>query len=113
MNPTSLLQLLPGPFNFLRPEPEELRRLLPDIERAVPLPHPVFLDDEAATPMRGFPILLSPEREALARALQGYVRAEEMLQLAILRRDTHDRKNYNTAWERYRKLLSRSVENAT
>ena len=33
MNPTSLLQLLQGPFNFLRPDPEEVRRLVPDLER--------------------------------------------------------------------------------
>jgi hypothetical protein len=113
MNATSLLQLLPGPFNFLRPEPEEVRRLLPDIEREVPIPQQVFLDDEGATPVRGYPILLSPDMEALRRALHGYVRAEETVQLAILRRDTYDRKLYNTAWERYRKLLAQAVENST
>jgi hypothetical protein len=113
MNATSLLQLLPGPFNFLRSDPEELQRLFPDVERAIPIPAPVFLDDENATPLRGFPILLSAEMAALRLALQAYIHAEEVLQLAILRHDTYDRKHYNTGWEQYRALLAKAVENAT
>jgi hypothetical protein len=113
MNATSLLQLLPGPFNFLRPEPEEVRRLVPDLQRSIPTPQVVFLEDESATPVRGFPVLLSPGMEALRAALQHYIRAEEGVQLAILRRDTYDRKIYNSAWDRYLTLLARAVENAT
>ena len=113
MNPTSLLQLLPGPFNFLRQDPEEIQRLVPDLQRALPTPRPVFLENEAATPIFGFPILLSPGMTELRKALRQYVLAEEAVQLAILRRDTQDRKAYGAAWEQYRSLLSRAVENAT
>jgi hypothetical protein len=113
MNPSSLLPLLTGPFNFLRRDPEEVARLMPDLQRALPAPQPVFLEDEAATPLRGFPVLLSEGMLELAAALRHYVHCEEAVQLAIQRRDTYDRKLYNTAWEGYRALLSRAVENAT
>ena len=113
MNPSSLLPLLTGPFNFLRRDPEELARLMPDLQRALPAPQPVFLEDEAATPRRGFPVLLSEGMLELAAALRHYVHCEETVQLAIQRRDTYDRKLYNTAWDSYRALLSRAVENAT
>ncbi len=113
MNPSSLLTLLPGPFNFLRRDPDEIARLLPDLQRALPAPQPVFLEDEGATPLSGFPVLLSEGMLALAAALRQYIHCEEDVQLAIQRRDTYDRKLYSTAWERYRALLSRAVENAT
>ncbi|HVT56860.1 MAG TPA: hypothetical protein VHR45_00530 [Thermoanaerobaculia bacterium] len=113
MNLTSLLQLLPGPFNFLRQDAEEIRRLLPDLQRVLPTPQPIFLEDETATPFRGFPVLLSEGMTALAAALRQYIFAEEEVQLAIQRRDTYDRKLYTSAWERYRILLVRAVENAT
>ncbi|HEX2643124.1 MAG TPA: hypothetical protein VHU81_09035, partial [Thermoanaerobaculia bacterium] len=115
MNPSSLLQFLPGPFNFLRPDPEEIRRLMPDLQRALPSPGVVFLEDESATPIHGFPVLLSPGLQELRAALKGYLLAEEGVQVALQRRerDLPDRKAYNVAWERYRILLSRAIENAT
>ncbi|MDP9120476.1 MAG: hypothetical protein M3O15_03780 [Acidobacteriota bacterium] len=113
MNPTSSLQLLEGPFNFLRQDAEEIRRLMPDLERALPNPQQVFLEDETATPLHGFPVMVGEGMVALREALRIYVLAEEGVQLAILRRETYDRKAYNTSWERYRALLSRAVENAT
>src|SRR5260370_13561687 len=88
MNPSSLLPLLTGPFNFLRRDPEELARLMPDLQRALPTPQPVFLEDEAATPLRGFPVLLSEGMVELAAALRHYVHCEEAVQLAIQRRAT-------------------------
>ncbi|MEA2695093.1 MAG: hypothetical protein QOJ16_4480, partial [Acidobacteriota bacterium] len=113
MNPTSLLQLLPGPFNFLRQEEEEVRRLLPDLDKALPQPRPVFLEDESATPAKGFPILMSPGMEALRNALKQYLLAEESVQLAILSRETHDRKQYAASWDHYKALFLRASENAT
>jgi hypothetical protein len=113
MNSSSLLPLLPGPFNFLRRDPEEIGRLMPDLQRALPTPQPVFLEDEGATPLHGFPVLLSEGMLALAAALRQYIHCEEGVQLAIQRRDTYDRKLYNISWERYHALLARAVENAT
>jgi hypothetical protein len=113
MNPTSLLQMLQGPFNFLRPDPEELRRVMPDLGRVLPMPRPIFLEDESATPLQGFPILLSPGMRELRDSLAGYIGAEEALQMAGLRRGGHDVKAHTQAWERYIETLSRAVENAT
>jgi hypothetical protein len=113
MDPTSLLHLLQGPFNFLRPDMEEVRRLVPELQRALPTPRPIFLEDESATPIHGFPIVMSPGMEGLRKALGQFLLAEETAQVAAARRDTFDRKAYAMAWERYAALLARAVENAT
>ena len=113
MNPTSLLQMLQGPFNFLRPDPEEVRRLMPDLQRTLPAPRPIFLEEESATPLQGFPVLVSDGVRALRAALRDYVEAEESVQLAGFRREGHDVRAHTQAWERYVTLLSRAVENAT
>lgn len=113
MTSTPLLQLLQGPFNFLRPDMEEVRRLVPELERALPMPRPIYLEDESATPIRGFPILQSAGMDGLRKALGQYILAEENAQLAAARRDTFDRKAYAMAWDRYCALLAKAVENAT
>ncbi|HEX6903977.1 MAG TPA: hypothetical protein VF789_29975 [Thermoanaerobaculia bacterium] len=113
MNPTSFLQMLQGPFNFLRPDPEEVRRLMPDLQRVLPMPRPIFLEDESATPLQGFPLLLSPGTLELRAALQDFVEAEEAVQVAGLRREAADPKLHTQAWERYVASLTRAVENAT
>ena len=113
MTPTPLLQLLQGPFNFLRPDMEEVRRLVPELERALPMPRPIYLEDEGATPIRGFPILQSAGMETLRKALGQFILSEENAQLAAARRDTFDRKAYALAWDRYCSLLAKAVENAT
>jgi len=113
MNPTSLLSLLQGPFNFLRTDPEEIRRVMPDLQKALPLPRPIFLEDESTTPLQGFPILLSNGFEALRAALRQYVLEEEAMQLAGLRREPAGLKAHALAWDRYVPLLSKAVENST
>lgn len=113
MNPTAFLQALPGPFHFLRSDPEEIRRLIPDLAKTLPFPQRIFLDNEEETPLRGIPILLSDGLSRMRKALQGYVLAEEEIQVAIQGRKEHDRKAYQQAWERYRQLLSQAVENVT
>ena len=105
--------MLQGPFNFLRPEPEEIRRLMPDLQRVLPMPRPIFLEDESATPLQGFPISLSRGMRELRAALKAYVLVEEAVQMAGLRRQAHDVKAHTRAWERYAALLSQAVENAT
>jgi hypothetical protein len=113
MSTTSLLQILPGPFNFLRLDMEEVRRLMPDYQKMLPLPRQIFFDDESATPARGFPLLQSARTEELRAALRNYLAAEEGVQLAILSRESYDRKQYALAWDRYRALFVRASENAT
>ena len=113
MSSPSLQQVLRGPFNFFAPTAEELRELFPEHLGSLPLPQQVFLEDENSTPIYGFPILQSSGMRALVQGLEEYLVAEEELQVAMLRRQTYDRKVYAAAWERYRAPLSRAVENVT
>ncbi len=113
MNAMSFLQILQGPFNFLRPDADEVRRLMPDLQRVLPMPRPIFLEDESATPLQGFPILLSPGVLGLRTALRDYIEAEEAVQVAGLRRESHDVKAHTQAWDRYVSLLTPAVENST
>ncbi len=113
MNALGFLQLLPGPFNFLRIEAEELRRIAPDHERTLPIPRPVYLEDEGATPVLGLAVAASERMEVLRSALRHFLAAEEAVQVAVLARATLDRKVHTQSWERYRSLLSRALENAT
>jgi len=113
MKPTSLLQLLQGPFNFLRTDPEEVRRIFPDAQRSLPLPRAIYFEDESATPFHGFPILVSPGMTALRESMRLYLTAEESVQVAALKREPQDLKTAGVLWDRYRQLLTRAVENAT
>jgi hypothetical protein len=113
MNTTSFLQMLPGPFNFLSPDPDEVRRLIPDLQRVLPMPRPIFLEDESATPLQGFPVFLSAGLLDLRAALRELVEAEEAMQVAGLKREGHDVKAHTQGWDRYTALLCRAVENAT
>ncbi|HEV7671825.1 MAG TPA: hypothetical protein VGS22_25160 [Thermoanaerobaculia bacterium] len=112
MNALGFLQLLPGPFNFLRIDADELRRLVPDYERTLPIPRPVFLEDERATPVLGFAVAASERMELLRSALRQFLAAEEAVQISVLSREPLDRKIHTQAWDRYRSLLSRALENA-
>jgi hypothetical protein len=109
----SPLKLLTGPTHFLLRDPEDVRRLFPDAERALPPPQKIFLEDESATPIIGYPLLVTPELVALERAFEQYVLLEEEIELAILQRATFDSQAFQSAWERYRLLLTRAAENVT
>ncbi len=113
MTPAPNPQFLQGPFNFLRPEADEVHALMPDLERWLPQPGVSFLEDESATPVRGFPILVSRSLEELRAALEGFVAAEEEVQMAVFLRRPSRRQVHAAAWERYRDLLARAVENVT
>jgi hypothetical protein len=108
-----LHKLLRGPFNFLRPDAEELRRLLPSASSALPLPQRIFLEDEGSTPIWGFPLLMSPAFLELREATQAYLLEEETSQAAAETRQSRDPKTYNEAWVRYRDLLTQALENVT
>ncbi len=105
-------QLLSGSFNFLGRSPEELHRLIPDAEQILPAQLRIYQEDENATPLLGYPILLTPELAALDRAFEGYLAQEEEAEYATLQRIAFDSSAFGGAWERYRLLLTRATENA-
>lgn len=109
---TSLLEHLShGNFNFLRPDPEEIRRVLPGADR-LPVPERIYLENETASPLVGFPILMSRALRSVDGALGEYLQAEENAQFLHKRRDSVDTKAYNAKWERYRGMLIRALCNA-
>jgi len=103
--------LLRGPFGFLRQEEEEIRRLFPTPERILPQPQQIFLDDESATPLWGFPLLASSGMRELGQALEDYLLAEEELQKSLISRQSYDRKLYGAAADRFRAQIGRAIEN--
>lgn len=113
MSAHALLRSLKGPFSFLQKEPLELLRLVPDAERSLPVPQRIYLEDESATPLLGFPVLENEPMQALEQALEQYLLVEEEVRLAVATRQTFDPGQYAAAWERYRGHLARATENAT
>lgn len=113
MDEHAILPHLRGPFGFLRVVPEEVRTVLAAGGLSLPRPQLIYLEDENATPLRGYPVLLSERLQALREALVQLVIAEEAWQVAIFRRQPTDRRAHAQAWERYRKHLARAVENTT
>lgn len=112
--PRSVLDHLSrGTFTFLRPDPAEIRRVIPQAEQFLPEPQRIFLEDEEATPLVGFPILLSQNLRVLEEALTRYLEAEEQAQRAYFTRQPFDSKVYASTWERYRGLLERVLLNST
>lgn len=106
-----LARVLRGPLNFLSPEPEEILRLVPNADVILPMPQRIYLGDESATPLVGFPVLASDRSEELSRALVAYLQAEELAQIGSIARGTVDRKEVEALWDRYRQILQRVTEN--
>lgn len=113
MTTSLFVHLLKGRYNFLQPSQEEMQRLFPEGRRMLPVPYPIYLEDESATPLYGFPVLVSPGLTSLREALNLVLEVEEEAQLAALRREPFPRTTYNTTWERYRSLLAKAVEHST
>ena len=109
----SLARALRGPLSFLRDDPEEIYRLIPELLQLLPLPQRVYLADEGATPLIGYPVLASPGMKSMRETLAGYIRAEEEAQVASLLRQAVDAPGLQAAWERYRGWLARATENVT
>lgn len=109
----SLARALRGPLSFLVPEAEEIYRLMPDLLQVIPMPQRIYLADETATPIVGYPVLASSEMKALREALTGYLKAEEEAQVQQVETSAVDAPTLQAAWERYRVLLTRATENVT
>lgn len=110
MTPSRLPRQLPGPFVFLDPSSDEPNGLRSVQERALPLARKIFLEDEEATPLTGFPILISSRLMALEKALEEYIVLEERAQFELAHRRPFDRARYAEAWQRYSRLLASATE---
>jgi hypothetical protein len=110
MNISSLPTHLPGPFTFLDPIPGELAKIRAIQADAMPRVRKIFLEDENATPLVGFPVLVSSRLMALEKALEQYLLLEERAQMAIARKQSFDSRAYNDAWDSYAKLLASATE---
>lgn len=106
-----LHRVLAGPFHFFRATEEELRRLFPEGQDILPHPQRIFLADERATPIVGFPVLVHDRSRELEAAAMAYIEAEEQLGVAMERRRASDSKAYGAAWEHYRQLLAGVLRN--
>ena len=103
---------LKSSFNFLNADPLEVRRLFPEVERSLPSPDPIFLVDEEATPVMGFPIRRSRAVDFLSQCLRDYLESEERVQVATLQKRTDfDIRAHQLTWERYRSSLTEISQN--
>lgn len=112
MNEAALARLLRGKFSFLRPDAEELRATVPDWDETLPMPQRIFLRQEEATPIQGFPVLMNEPLLALRDSLASYVEAEEEFEVGEVRGRGGSRTRPNAAWGRYEKLLDQATYNA-
>ncbi len=112
MNEAALARLLRGKFSFLRNTPDELRAAIPEWEKILPLPQRIFLSQEEATPIQGFPILITEPLRQMREHLASYVEAEEELEIAALRGRPLGSSRARAAWQRYERLLEMATENA-
>ncbi len=112
-NPFSFLDVASGSLNFLKRTDEELRRVMPDAADVLPEPQRIFLEDENATPLLGFPILTDTRSEHLRTALDSYLEQETRVQMAMFGTQAIETKARDSAWHSYRELLVRITENTT
>ncbi len=110
MNLSAILKSLSGRVTFLEPVESELRRTRSVQEGALPLARKIFLEDELATPLHGFPMLLSSRLIALEGALEEYLHVEERAQMATAAKRSFDRDEYAESWRQYSRLLGKAME---
>jgi hypothetical protein len=89
-----------------------MRLVLPDNEQILPRPLRIFLEQEEATPLLGFPVMQSVGLRALQPALEVFFQAEAKFQITVLRGAQADRRFTEEAWEGYRGILEEVTENA-
>ena len=107
-----LERLSHGKFNFLRGDPAEIRQVMAAAEDRLPVPERIFLGDESASPLIGFPVMKSRGSRVLDAALGEYLLSEEEFQFSARMRESFDTKAYGAKWERYRSMLAQVLKNA-
>lgn len=112
MSDSTLLRHLRLPGSFLLDEPGDVAAALGESTGDPPLPQRVFLEDEEATPVLGYPVLLNEQSTALRSALDSYVREESAAELERILGLKPDRRRAEVAWSQYRALLADATTNA-
>jgi hypothetical protein len=97
---------------FLLREAGDLRSIVGEDASDLPLPQRVFLEDEEATPVLGFPVLQNSGMHALRGTLENYLRAEQDMELAVVTGRPLDQRPVRTAWEDYQSHLNLVMTNA-
>lgn len=87
--------------------------MMPDAVDILPVPQRVFLEDEDATPLLGFPILTSERTQKLRQVLETYLEEEVRVQTGMFRSGAIETKERDLAWRGYRDLLVQITENTT
>ncbi|HEX9731547.1 MAG TPA: hypothetical protein VGG06_06115 [Thermoanaerobaculia bacterium] len=99
-----------GRFNFL--DPSEIRAVMPAADDLLPDPERIYLEDETASPLVGFPVMRSRALRGLEGALGEYLQAEEESQFAARVRESFDTRAHGAKWDRYRNLLAQVLRSA-
>lgn len=113
MQPFSFLDRSSATFTFLHRDEEELRRVMPDAADILPVPQRIFLEDEDATPLLGFPVLTSERTQKLRQVLESYLEEEVRVQTGMFRSGAIETKARDQAWRSYRDMLVQITENTT
>ncbi len=110
MSTTDLLRLL-RPGSFLLPDGSDLASVV-GRNAKIPLPQRIFLDNEEATPVLGFPVLLTAGSLALRETLERYVLEEQELEIERIRGVATDGRRVDLAWSDYGTHLIEATNNA-
>ncbi len=98
MRVTKLERLFLTSRTFLLPGPEDFRRFIGEEMGELPFPQRVFLEDEEATPVLGFPVLQTAQTAELRAELESTVRAEMELEAAMAKGEDLGLRRRKAAW---------------
>lgn len=113
MSTTSFERLFLGSRIFLLPGPDDFRRTLGEEVGDLPVPQRIFLEDEEATPVIGFPVLQTRSGKELRVQLERVVRSEMEVEAARLKGEELALSERKVAWDGYLKVLCQAVFNST
>ncbi len=111
MSTTSLERLFLASRTFLRPGADDFRLMLGEEAGELPMPQRIFLEDEEATPVMGFPVLQTRGGKELRSELERAVRAEIELEVSMVESPELGLRRRKAAWEGYRQLLRQALFN--
>lgn len=112
MSVTQLERLFLASRTFLLPGAEDFRLLMGENLGELPFPQRIFLEDEEATPVLGFPVLHTSKTAELRAEFEKAVRAEVEIESAVATGEELSLRQRKAAWEGYRDLLRQAMFNS-